>query len=80
MGEIFSLSRRQLEPTEGRLAYAKVVGRVAYLQQPSGSHKSAANGSAPSAPSSEAATRHMYHGGISDFCVVFLKALLKAPK
>jgi hypothetical protein len=66
-GELAAKSSLQLRPTEGGLAYAKVVTGVASLQQPSGPHKSAAKGSDHSAPatSPEAATWRMSFGDMS---------------
>ena len=64
MGEIPSQSSRQLDPTEGRLAYVTVVAGIASPQQPSGSHTSTAKGTVPTvhAVSSEAAARRMSLG------------------
>jgi hypothetical protein len=58
-GKLAAQSSRQLGPTEGGLAYAAVVARVASPHQPSGMHKSEAKGSASAEPaaSSEAAPR-----------------------
>ena len=50
MGELVAQSGWQLSPTEGGLAYATVVARVASPQQPSGPHKSTANGTVPNEP------------------------------
>jgi hypothetical protein len=61
-GELAAQSSRQLDSTEGGLAYATIVCGVAMLKQPSEPHKSKDEGSDPIVPaaSSEATTSFMY--------------------